>query len=242
MTANQQKKYREFIGKLPVHLRREIEAVKRQLLRLSGTVEENLKNAVDSVNTRNTELARKVIETDHSIDLAEVEVEEECLKILALHQPVAFDLRFIVAILKINSDLERIGDLAVNVAERSIFLSSQPEVEVGFDFPEMAEKARIMLKESLDAFVNLDRDKASAIFEQDDDVDAICSRMYELVKTETVKQPENINAMIHLLSIARHLERIADHAANISKDIIYMIDGEIIRHRTEEYKRHEGSE
>lgn len=227
------------MGKLPAHLRREIEAVKRQLLRLSGTVEENLKNAVDSVNTRNTELARTVIETDHSIDLAEVEVEEECLKILALHQPVAFDLRFIVAILKINSDLERIGDLAVNVAERSLFLSSQPEIETGFDFPEMAEKARLMLKESLDAFVNLDRDKAAVVFEQDDDVDAICSQMYDLVKAETTRKPENIHVLIHLLSIARHLERIADHAANISKDIIYMIDGEIIRHRTEKYKKHE---
>ena len=166
----------------------------------------------------------------------EVEVEEDCLKTLALYQPVAIDLRFIVAVLKINNDLERIGDLAVNIAERSVFLAHQPGVGITLDFIDMAQKARGMLEKSLDALVNFSVDIAGEVCASDDIIDGINRQMYLKVQKAIGDNPEQIESLIHLLSISRHLERIADHATNIAEDVIYMIDGEIVRHRAEDYK------
>jgi phosphate transport system protein len=185
-------------------------------------------------------LARKIIDEDIQIDRTEVEVEEECLKVLALHQPVAIDLRFIVAVLKINNDLERIGDLAVNIAERSYFLASQPEINVSFDFTEMSNNTEAMLNKSLDALVNLSPALAHEVCISDDVIDNINRQMYLKIQDEIIKHPDRITALIHLLSISRHLERIADHATNIAEDVIYMIEGEIVRHKTEEYQTRTG--
>jgi len=166
----------------------------------------------------------------------EVDVEEECLKILALYQPVAIDLRFIITALKINNDLERIGDLAVNIAERSEFLARQPEVHVPLDLEKMTEKTQSMLTKSLDALVNMDCDLAHQVCAADDEVDAMNRQMYLTVQDGIRQHPEQLESLIHLLSASRHLERIADHATNIAEDVIYMAEGQIVRHRAEDYQ------
>jgi phosphate transport system protein len=224
---------------MAVHLHREIERLKKNILTLGAVVEESVRKAVRAIKTRDAALAQGVIEDDIKIDQMEVEVEEECLKILALYQPVAIDLRFIVAVLKINSDLERIGDLAVNIAERAIFLATwnQDRFVSLLDFDEMARKTQSMLKGSLDALVNADTALARQVCLDDDEVDAINREMYIQVEEGIRANPEQMECLIHLLSISRHLERIADHATNIAEDVIYMIEGEIVRHRTEDYRR-----
>ena len=218
------------------HLQKEIENLKKRLLSLGAMVENAVREATLSIEKRDVSLANKVIEEDEEIDQTEVDIEEECLKILALHQPVAIDLRFIVAVLKINSDLERIGDLAVNIAERAVFLAGQPKVNVSLGLVEMAHGTQAMLKKSLDALVNLDAALAHDVCVSDDEVDAMNRQMYLKVQDAILKNPEQIASLIHLLSASRHLERIADHATNIAEDVIYMIEGQIVRHRTEEYK------
>lgn len=218
---------------MTVHFIREVEEIKRMILNLSGMVEEQLATSVRSVMDRNVPEATAVLDEDRRIDEYEVDVEEECLKILALHQPVAHDLRFIIAVLKINNDLERIGDLAVNIAERAIFLSSLSMPRTSFDFPAMAEKAQAMVRMSLDALLKQDLDMAINVREADDEVDEINRTMYEQVKEGIRREPDRLDALIHLLSISRHLERVADHATNIAEDVIYMIKGEIVRHRME---------
>jgi len=217
------------------HLQREIDNLKQKILSLGARVETAVHEAIRSIQEQDAALARKIIEEDIQIDHAEVEVEEEGLKILALHQPVAIDLRFIVAVLKINNDLERIGDLAVNIAERSSFLASQPAVDLYFDFAEMSEKTEAMLNMSLDSLVNLSLELAHKVCADDDVIDTMNREVYLRVQ-ETIQQcPEQIASLIHLLSVSRHLERIADHATNIAEDVIYMIDGQIVRHKTEDY-------
>jgi len=221
---------------MPKHLQREIEDIKKRILALSATVETAVRDAARSIEERNVQLAQAVIDQDVQIDEEEVTIEEECLKILALHQPVAIDLRFIVAVLKINNDIERIGDLAVNIAERSVFLSTKPPLGVSFDFTEMAEKAQGMLKKSLDALVNLSPLLADEVCASDDEIDAMNRQMYKDIQQTIIAHPERIAPLVHLLSVSRHLERIADHATNIAEDVIYMIEGKIVRHKAEDYE------
>ena len=158
------------------------------------------------------------------------------MKILALHQPVAIDLRFIVAVLKINNDLERIGDLAVNIAERAVFLAGQSKVNISIDLVDMAHNAQSMLKKSIDALINHDAQLAHKVCVSDDIVDQMNRQMYLKVQEAIVKNPRQISSLIHLLSASRHLERIADHTTNIAEDVIYMVEGQIVRHKTENYK------
>ncbi len=218
------------------HLQREIENLKKKLLALGAKVESAVRDAALAIERRDANLAKQVIDNDIEIDNIEVEVEEDCLKIIALHQPVAVDLRFIVAVLKINNDIERIGDLAVNVAERAVFLAGQPVFDITAGLVDMAHQARKMFKESLDALVNYDAHIAHRVCQSDDTVDDMNRRMYLKVQDAIVKNPEQISALVHLLSASRHLERIADHTTNIAEDVIYMIEGQIIRHRAEEYE------
>ena len=217
------------------HLRSELEKLKNELLDLSTQVHGSLNKAVLSVKNLDQTIAREVIEQDSIIDHAEVEVEEDCLKILALHQPVANDLRFVVASLKINSDLERIGDLAVNISERTIYLGKAPPVKVPFDFGKMSEKVSLMLKRSIDAFINQDVKLAHTIWQSDDEVDQINSEMYNVVYAEIRRSPNDVESLIHYLSISRHLERIGDYATNICEDVIYMVEGKIVRHNPEKF-------
>jgi len=221
---------------MSMHLRAEVERLKKKILHQGAVVEDDVRKAVWAVDRRDAALAAEVIENDIHIDQTEVEIEEDCLKVLALYQPVAIDLRFIIAILKINNDLERIADLAVNIAERAAYLATRDPVAFPFDFPTMAEKTQTMLTQSLDAMVNLDCDLAEEVCQADDEVDAMNRRMYATVERGIKERPDQADILIHLLSISRHLERIADGATNIAEDVIYMVKGEIVRHRTEDYR------
>jgi len=222
---------------MTLHLQREIEGLKKMVLRLGTQVEELVFKAVKALDTRDTPLAERIIAADLEVDRHEVDLEEECLKILALHQPVAIDLRFVISVLKINNDLERIGDESVNIAERTLFLNSQPAIDIPLDFQGMADKTKIMLKNSLTALVNMDTALARDVCAADDEVDALNREMYSLVQERIRQEPAELERLIHLLSISRHLERIADHATNIAEDVLYMVQGEIVRHRSEDYRQ-----
>jgi phosphate transport system protein len=219
-----------------LHFERELEKLKKSILSLGAMVEERVRNAIKAIEMRDGDLAKKIIEADCEIDQIEVDIEEECLKILALYQPVAIDLRFIIAVIKINNDLERIGDIAVNIAERADFLATQKRLDILFDFPGMAEKTQSMLKRSLDALVTMNADLAFEVCASDDEVDAMNREMFIRVQDGIRKDIHRMESLIHLLSASRHLERIADHATNIAEDVIYMIKGTIVRHRAEDYK------
>lgn len=214
------------------HLHRAIDGLKDQLLGLSALVEESLFIAVKAIEERNAALAQKVIDGDRQIDLKEVDVEEECLKILALHQPVATDLRFIVAVLKINNDLERIGDLAVNIASRAKALSkitTPPQVSI--DLQNAQQKVQKMLRKSLEALVNLDEVKAREVMAADDEVDEINRSVHKQVIAALKEFPADSERLILLLSVSRNLERIADHTTNVAEDVLYTTTGEIFRHK-----------
>lgn len=214
------------------HFVHEIERLKKRLLALGALVEESVHRAVLSVQDRDSRLATQVIKADAEIDRAEVELEEECLKVLALHQPVAQDLRFVVAVLKINNDLERIGDLATNIASRAFFLASQAPTRMPFDFFTMAEKVEWMLKSVLDSLVKRDISLAYQVLATDDEVDAINREMYTRVESGIRQSPDELERLIHMLGVSRALERIADHTTNVAEDIIYMLEGQIVRHQT----------
>lgn len=217
------------------HIRTEIDNLKKAILTLGTVVEDSLFKAISSLEMRDGKLATEVIDGDPKIDRMEVELEEECLKILALHQPVAIDLRLIISILKINNDLERVGDLSVNIAERALYLARIDRDKSLFDFSEMTTRVREMLKNSLDALVNEDPALAHEVCRADEVVDTMNRDFFLEIQDEIKKRPEDVENLIHQLSISRHLERIADQATNIAEDVIYMIDGEIIRHKAEYY-------
>ncbi|OIP50418.1 MAG: phosphate transport system regulatory protein PhoU [Desulfobacterales bacterium CG2_30_60_27] len=217
------------------HLQREINNLKARLLAMSAVVEKRVADATRSIADRDPELAQSIMKGDYEIDELEVGIEEECLKILALHQPVAIDLRFIIAVLKINSDLERVGDLAVNIAERGAFLATQEQLCMPFNFVSMATRVQDMLGNSIKALVNLDTRLAHHIRAEDDEIDAINRQMYEMVKTQLTANPERTNCLLHSLSVCRHLERIADHATNIAEDVIYLAEAQIVRHTPETF-------
>lgn len=218
---------------MKIHMERELDQLKRKMLSLGTRVEEQVRMAIHAFETRDGELAEKVVHEDEAIDQAEVEVEEDCLKIIALHQPVAVDLRFLTATIKINSDLERAGDEAVNIAERVMSIARKAPVPVPFEYGAMAEKSESMLKSSLDSLVNMDADLAYKVCLMDDEVDDIKRDIYDKIKEVIREHPDRVGYLINLLLISRHLERIADHATNIAEEVIYMVEGEITRHRSD---------
>jgi phosphate transport system protein len=218
------------------HLQKDIEALKEKIIEMGESVEDRVYQATMSIINRDKAQAQAVINGDAEIDTIEVSIEEESMKLLALYQPVAVDLRFIIAVMKINNDLERVGDLAVNIAERSAFLATQDPIEFPFDLRAMAEKAEAMLSRSIDALINLDVKEAHRIRSEDDQVDAYNREMYARIKEDLLSQPGNINALLHAVSIGRHLERIADHATNIAEEVIYLVDARIVRHKPEVFK------
>lgn len=226
---------------MPMHLQKDLEGLKNKVLSLSLLVEESVERAVKSVHTRDGELAKQIIDVDDLIDVKEVEIEEECLKILALYQPVAIDLRYVIAILKINNDLERVGDLSVNIAERALYLSEQQPLAFPFDFQGMEKKTRRLLKRALDSLILMDVQKARKVCDDDEEIDQINREMYDLVTAEILKKPEYTHIYLHYLSISRHLERIGDYATNIAEDVIYMVQGDIVRHHPEDFVKLEES-
>jgi phosphate transport system protein len=222
---------------MPVHLQREIEILKKRILALCLMVEDNVHLAVKSFVARDDALARRVMDTDESIDRAEVDVEEECLKILALHQPVAVDLRYIIAMLKINRDLERIGDLAVNISEYTLLIEDRATEPPPLDLGELPKQVSSMLHRSLDALMELNTSLAREVWRADDEVDSLNREMYAFAGDIVHGSPEAWPVVMLYLGVSRCLERIADHATNIAKDVIYMVEGHIVRHRGKEFKR-----
>ena len=212
------------------HLRRAIENLMNRLIALSARVEENVRLAVRAVEERDEELAQEALDMDAEIDQTEIDIEEECLQILALHQPVAIDLRYIVASLKINNDLERIGDLALDIAKHATRLIPAPLTVKTFNFCDLYKAVQGMLRDSLDSLVNLDPEKAFAVMRADDLVDEMNHDMCDAVLREIKKDPENAEILIQNMHISRRLERIADLATNIAEDLIYLTRGEIVRH------------
>lgn len=212
------------------HLQNEIERLKTRIIDLTSVVQKAVEDAVQAVSRRDGDLAQKIIDGDIVIDHAEVEIEEDCLKLLALYQPVATDLRFIVAALKINNDIERVGDLAVNIAERALMLCKQPPLDTPFDFSEINKKSLAMLRRSLEALIQRDSRRAREVRALDDEVDALNREMYDKIRAAIRRSPDQVDSLLNCSSISRLLERIADGATNIAEDVIYLVDGEIVRH------------
>lgn len=219
---------------MPKHLQRQIELLKQKILFVGSMVEGAIANAVAALVERDETLAGKVLEEDSEIDRMEVDVEEDCLKILALYQPVAVDLRFVVAVLKINNDLERMGDLAKNIAKRVLYLARVDRVDVPVDFRSMAVRAQDMVKRSLDALVRGDSALAHQVRQDDDELDAMRRTIHEKIRSAIREQPQQTETLMKLYSIAKHLERLGDMATNVAEDVIYMVEGDIVRHQDEE--------
>ena len=215
---------------MTIFFQKELEKIKKLILSLGAMVQERMRLAIRAIEDGDTEIAETIIKSDYEIDEKEVELEDECLKIMALYQPVAADLRFLTAAIKINNDLERVADEAVNIAQRVTNITGKNEGAFPFDYSRMSEIAEDMLKKSLDALVNLDVDLAFKVVLLDDKVDDLHQMAYDLIKQEMQKTPDKAGSLINLYLISRHLERIADHATNIAEEVIYLVEGEIVRH------------
>jgi len=220
------------------HLERDLEALEREILAQSSLVEELIAKACRAMVDRRADLSIEVIDGERQIDVREVKIEEECLKILALHQPVAVDLRRTATVLKVNTELERIADLAVNIAERSNSLLEYLDFEIPNKVERMAIKATDMVHDALDAFVELDSSLARDVCRRDDEVDLLNRQVIDELHETMQAQPDTIEAGLHAFSISRHIERIADCATNIAEDVIYLVEGEIARHHFVELKKH----
>ena len=214
------------------HIERQIESLKERILRVGTLVEEAISKSITALINRDVPLAQRVMANDEEIYRMEVEVEEECLKILALYQPVAADLRFVVAVLKINNDLERMGDLAKNIAKRVAQLAGQT-IDLPAEIRSMAMQAQEMVKQCLDAVVRGDPALARQVREEDDAVDAARQRVQRRVMAGIKADPENAESLLRINSVSKHIERIADMATNIAEDVVYMVEGDIVRHRSE---------
>ena len=212
------------------HYERELQDLKEQILRLGGMVEEMIASAMASLLGRDPDLARRVIASDPKVDAAELEIDHLCLSVLALRQPAASDLRFIATGLKIVTDLERIGDLAVNIAERSIELSEEPPLKPYIDIPRMASAAAGMVHRALDAFVGRDPGEARAVLGEDEGVDKLNVQLFRELLTYMIEEPKSISRALRITFIAKYLERIADHATNIAQMVIFMCEGRDVRH------------
>ena len=217
----------------------ELNALNEKLLHMARLAEESMAGAVQSLKNRDEILAQEVFDRETSVNLLEIEVDELCMRLLALRQPVASDLRFITSAMKIGSELERVGDLAVNIAEISMGLLRQPPLKPLIDIPRMASLAQGMVKDALNAFVNRDEALARSVCQRDDEVDFLNDQIFRELLTYMMNDPSTINRSVGLILIGRHLERIADHATNIGEDVIYLVQGKTIKHHIEEI-RHEG--
>ena len=214
------------------HLQRDLGELKKELLASGSLVEEAVNHSIEALVNRRINLAEMVIEGDCQINQKENQIEEECLKILALHQPVAADLRFIISVLKVNNDLERIGDLAVNIAERAVYLSAHEPLKATLNFPRMADGARKMVRKSLDALIGMDANLARIVLTMDDEIDDLNREMYTTLQDLMHQSPECFERAVQTLSVSRYLERIADLSTNIAEDVVFMVEGELIRHQT----------
>ena len=212
------------------HFHEELEALKQTLLAMGALVEDQIRHAMQALVDRDDALASEVIERDRQVNAYDVEIDEKCVELLALHQPAAGDLRFITTAMKIVTDLERIGDQAVNIGQRVIELNREPQLKPYIDLPRMAERAQAMVKESLDAFVARDTELARRVRAEDDEVDALKEQIFRELLTFMMEDPRSIPRAIRLILISRCMERVADHATNIAEMVIYLVEGKMVRH------------
>jgi phosphate transport system protein len=219
---------------MDTHFHKELEELKQNLLRMAALVQEALNEAVQSLVRRDSDLAQKTFAGEDRINKLEIEIEDMCLKLLALRQPMAADLRFITSAMKIITDLERMGDQAINIAERAISLNQEPQLKPYIDIPRMADLTQSMVRDVLNAFVNRDSKLARSVCERDDIVDAINDQVFRELLTYMIADTKTITRAVHLMIVARCLERIADHATNIAEDLIFMVDALVIKHHADE--------
>lgn len=219
---------------LPQHTNRQYEedlrGLRSGLLKMGGVVERQIADAIESLVERNTGQARETVERDAEVNRMDTEMDERCIRLLALHQPAASDLRFITTGLKITTDLERIGDNAVNICERAIELNEEPQLKPYIDIPRMAEIAQSMVKDSLDALMREDPALAQEVIERDDEVDQLNYQIYRELLSYMAEDPQTIPRATRILFVSKYLERIADHATNIAEMVVYMVKGSTIRH------------
>ncbi|MEX0999775.1 MAG: phosphate signaling complex protein PhoU [Thermodesulfobacteriota bacterium] len=213
-----------------IRLTEETSKLKKMLFEMASSVEEMIAKSIKALEENNMILAEDVIKSDEKVNEMEIEIDNQCIRILALHHPEAEDLRTVTMIMKINNDLERIGDHAVNIAEMALYLADKPPVKPLIDIPKMAEKAIEMLKESLDSFVNKDAELAVEVCKKDDEVDALEPQIVRELVTYMISDPQTIDRALTLILIARGLERVADLATNIAEDAYYMASGKILKH------------
>ena len=212
------------------HFQEELEQLKNRLLEMGGLAEERVRTAVEGLVSRDMALVQQVLEGDGPINQLHIEVDNRCFMLLALHQPMAVDLRAIVSAVKINTDLERVGDLAINIAEAVTRYVEHPPVKELIDIPRMARVAQTMLRDALDAFVRRDTALAEAVLNQDDELDGLKTQVFRELLTYMLQAPSTIEPALDLILISRHLERIGDHATNIAEDVIFMVSAKDVRH------------
>jgi len=215
------------------HFQKELEELKENLLKMAAMVEEAIRDSVQSLVKRDSDLAQKTFEWEDRINKMEITIEDMCLKLLALRQPMASDLRIITATMKIITDLERMGDQAVNIAERAISLNQEPQLKPYIDIPRMTEITQSMVKDVLDAFVTRNSKLARSVCERDDLVDVLNDQVFRELLTYMISDPRTITRAVHLMIVCRCLERIADHATNIAEDVIFMVDALVIKHHAD---------
>lgn len=216
------------------HFDEELRDLKEKLIRMSSIVEEMIEKSITALKLRDEVLMRQVFEKEKNVNMMQIEIDDMSLKLIALRQPAASDLRFIVSAIKINSDLERIGDLAVNIAERGQDLLKEPPLKPLIDIPRMAEISQKMVKDSIDSFINRNSTLAREVCRRDDSVDNLNDQIFRELLTYMLQDAKNINRAIELMLVARCLERIADHATNIGEDVYYIVEGKDIRHHIED--------
>jgi phosphate transport system protein len=212
------------------HFHEELEALKQTLLAMGGLVEDQIRRAMRALLERDDVIAQEVIDRDRQVNTYDIEVDEQCVNLLALHQPAAGDLRFITTAMKIVTDLERIGDQAVNIAQRALELNREPQLKPYIDLPRMADKAQRMVKESLDAFVARDTALARQVCGEDAEVDALKEQIFRELLTYMMEDPRTVSRAIRVILISRFMERVADHATNIAEMVIYLVEGKMVRH------------
>ena len=215
---------------MPRHFHEELEALKQTLLAMGGLVEDQIRRVMRALLERDDVMAQEVVERDRQVNTYDVEVDEQCVSLLALYQPAAGDLRFITTAMKIVTDLERIGDQAVNIAQRARELNLEPQLKPYIDLPRMADAAQRMVKESLDAFVARDTELARRVRAEDDEVDALKEQIFRELLTFMMEDPRTIPRAIRLILISRFMERVADHATNIAEMVVYLVEGKMVRH------------
>ena len=208
----------------------DLKKLREDILYMGGLVEDQIQKAVNSLVERDSPLAETIIERDHEVNRLDVEIDDVCIRLLALHQPAARDLRFITTALKITTDLERIGDMAVNICERALELNTEPQLKPYIDIPRMAQTSERMIRESLDAFVREDTDLALKVCKDDQEVDDLNSQIFRETISFMIEDPHTINRAMKISSISKYLERIADHATNIAEMVVFMVKGKSIRH------------